>query len=465
MTFKERLNKTKEQLDGVSKSFCLAKWKQVTIHLQNGHTHSCHHPRTHKIPLDELKKNPSALHNTNIKKQARKEMLEGKRPSECDYCWNIEDTPGSHFSDRHLKSNDVWALPHFNEIKEMPWDADVNPSYVEVSFSNVCNFKCAYCAPHISSKWMEEIKQYGPYPTLYKFNNLEWVEQAKQTPIPHNQYNPYVEAFWKWWPELYNDLHTFRITGGEPLLSKDTFKVLDYIIENPNPNLELGINSNLGVPNEIYNKFIEKLKIIGRENKLKKITIFTSVDTAGLQAEYIRYGLNYNNMMDNLDYLLDCKIPNLKTTVMCTFNALSITNYNQLLKNISDLRIKHYAPDIGRHMPINLDIPYLRHPEHLSVQILTQEYLEMVEKSIQYMKTLDEEKIGYYVGYFDYEIQKLERLYDWMKEEKNPIWLSQMRKDFYNYFNEYDRRRNLNFLETFPEMEDFWNICKKEAEK
>ena len=38
---------------------------------------------------------------------------------------------------------------------------------------------------------------------------------------------------------LYRDLHTFRITGGEPLLSKDTFKVLDYIIEEGKPNTKL----------------------------------------------------------------------------------------------------------------------------------------------------------------------------------------------------------------------------------
>ena len=44
--------------------FCLAKWTQVTIHLGVGLTHSCHHVRAHKIPLDELKENPGALHNT-----------------------------------------------------------------------------------------------------------------------------------------------------------------------------------------------------------------------------------------------------------------------------------------------------------------------------------------------------------------------------------------------------------------
>ena len=66
----------KQKLDEVGCGFCLAKWTQVTIHLQNGHTHSCHHPKTHKVPLEELEKNPSALHNTEYKKlQNNKERL------------------------------------------------------------------------------------------------------------------------------------------------------------------------------------------------------------------------------------------------------------------------------------------------------------------------------------------------------------------------------------------------------
>ena len=111
---------TKRKLDEVGCGMCLAKWTQVTMHLQLGHTHSCHHPRTHKISLNELKRNPSALHNTQYKKIRRKEMLDGKRPSECDYCWNVEDN-SDRFSDRVFKSNESWSLPHMDEIKNSYW--------------------------------------------------------------------------------------------------------------------------------------------------------------------------------------------------------------------------------------------------------------------------------------------------------------------------------------------------------
>jgi hypothetical protein len=108
----------RDELDKVGQGFCLAKWTQVTMHLQLGHTHSCHHPRTHPISASEIARNPSALHNTSYKKRRRKEMLEGARPEECDYCWNVEDN-SDRFSDRTFKSSESWSLPHLKEIKDL----------------------------------------------------------------------------------------------------------------------------------------------------------------------------------------------------------------------------------------------------------------------------------------------------------------------------------------------------------
>jgi organic radical activating enzyme len=273
------------------------------------------------------------LHNSEFKKEQRRLMLEGARPKECDYCWRVEDTPGNHFSDRTYKSaDDTWARPYINEIVKTPWHHDIDPSYVEVSFGNVCNFKCSYCAPHISSQWMEEIERFGPYPTSYKFNNLEWIKAQNQMPIPNNQENPYVEAFWNWFPEMYKNLKYFRITGGEPLLNKNTFKVLDYIIENPNPELEVAINTNMNPPKELLDKFLEKVKIIVEGNKLKRFKLFTSAEAHGKQSEYIRHGMNYNEWIENMHKTYKA-IPEIQFTVMSTYNALSVTSYTKFLQD------------------------------------------------------------------------------------------------------------------------------------
>jgi hypothetical protein len=110
------LKSKREKINSVSPSFCTAKWLQTTLYLQNGYNHSCHHPSPHKIPLDEIENNPSALHNSNFKKSQRAMMQKGDRPNECDYCWKIEDLDKDYFSDRHYKTADYWAWNRLEEI-------------------------------------------------------------------------------------------------------------------------------------------------------------------------------------------------------------------------------------------------------------------------------------------------------------------------------------------------------------
>lgn len=445
------LREAKTVLDRTGPGMCLAKWLQVTLHLQNGHTHSCHHPNTHKIPLDEIAQDPSALHNTKFKKSQRKLMMTGQRPEECHYCWNIEDNApvgADVFSDRIYKSTESWAgEQHYFDVMIKGWEKNINPTYLEVSFSHACNFKCAYCSPHISSKWMEEIEQHGGYPTTLQYNNLEHTKHQNKMPIPLKDENPYVEAFWKWWPEVYPTLHTFRITGGEPLMSKDTFKVLDYIIKNPNPNLELAINSNCVLPDKLFDKFLEKIKIIQDNNYVKKFTLFTSAEAYGNKAEYIRNGMEYDVWLSNCHKFLET-IPNANFGIMSTYNALSITSYTEFLKDVLILKLKYY----NTNRWISLDVPYLDNPKWMSVRILPTDYIPLLLKQVQFMR--DNHCEG--KGFQSWEIEKLDRIQYLIKEDPEQSWL----KDFWLFFNEHDRRRNTSFLDTFPELADFYNRCK-----
>ncbi|MGZ3691798.1 MAG: twitch domain-containing radical SAM protein, partial [Pseudobdellovibrio sp.] len=268
----------KKRLNEVSPTMCLAKWLQVSMHLTTGLTQSCYHPPTHRISLDELAKNPKALHNTQLKIQERKQMKAGERPSGCEYCWKVEDTPGDHMSDRFFRSGEPWAREFFDEVVQNKYDYAVNPRYVEVNFNHACNFKCSYCSPHISSSWAEEARKHGAFPTTNPHNDLTYFENAGLMPLTIKGENPYLKAFWDWWPELYKDLRVFRMTGGEPLLDKNTFRVLDWVNENPRPDLDLAITSNFGAAPELINKFIEKVKPIAQEKKVRRFTLFASVD-------------------------------------------------------------------------------------------------------------------------------------------------------------------------------------------
>jgi pyruvate-formate lyase-activating enzyme len=412
---------TKKKLDTVSPSFCLAKWFQVTLHLQNGHNHSCHHPNTHQTSLDELAKNPAALHNTIFKKKIRALMLEGVRPKECEYCWKIEDTAGSHFSDRYIKSNDDWAKPFFDEALAAGAEKDINPKYLEVSFSNSCNFKCAYCLPQISSSWMKELKQHGEYQTHSKHHAFSYLEKTGKLPIADTSLNPYVKAFWEWWPKLYKDLKTFRITGGEPFMVPDTYKVLEYVAANPNPQLSLAINTNLGVEQHLIDKAVVSIKKILDAKNVKDITIFTSLDTWGIQAEYIRYGLDMDLFLRNLTYVLE-KLPEVKLTFMCTYNLLSISSFRPFLEFILDLKNKYKVANSEYDSRIVLDISYLKDPQFMCANLADKSLLDQMKLDLLFMsENSPNRKSDNTIGFTDFELNKMQRLTSWASVAINPV--------------------------------------------
>ena len=154
----ERIKRFIPIMNEISPTFCLAKWHHTTIYLQTGETHSCYHPRPHKIPINEILIDPSALHNTEQKKYERLEMLNGGKPSGCQYCWNIENLGDDYISDRHERNSTIYTPERFEQIKSSQWDQNINPQYIEISFGNECNFKCGYCHPNIVVRIIKKLK-------------------------------------------------------------------------------------------------------------------------------------------------------------------------------------------------------------------------------------------------------------------------------------------------------------------
>ncbi len=448
-SIEEAVNK----LNKVSPSFCMAKWMNTTIHLHLGRTHSCHLPPTHKIPLKEVKKNVSALHNTQEKMKQRKMMLEGKRPKGCKSCWDIEDLPGTHYSDRHFHGQDCWTTPFYDKVANSQWDTPINPSYLELSFSAGCNFKCSYCSPTFSTSWQKEVEKFGGYPQsgAVKHHSPLWLKSQGLMPMKDEE-NPYIDAFWRWWPDLKKDLMFLRITGGEPLLSQDTFKTFDMINEEPMPDLEFSINSNLGIPQVHFDKFIHKTKGLLEKKKIRHFMLHTSVDTYGPQAEYIRNGLDFEQYQRYVERYLE-EIPGGSLAFMCTFNALSIDEFKPLLEWIISLRRRFRQK--GRD--IYLDTPHLKYPDFMSVQILPESYRDKLQELIDWAKEREDPHYGIKAA----EILKLKRILEWMKEvdQWDSSQLKQRdvsRKNFSLFFREHDKRRGTNFKKLFPALKKFY---------
>ena len=429
-----------------SPTICSAKWLQSTITLYNGYTHSCHHPSPHKIELDELENNPSAIHNSKIKKVARQEMLDGKQTSECSYCWNIENLSSDHISDRMYKTGDSsWSQPFLNRITNNSAD-NVDPSYLEIAFDNTCNFKCIYCSPDVSSKWMEEIEQHGPYNTSNITHDLSWLKSTHRMPIPQRMNNPYVDAFWSWFPDLYPKLKTLRITGGEPLLSKHTWRLLEYVLENPRTDLTIAVNTNMGVPQQFITKLIEfRNKSLG---KLEDFQVFTSCESTNEDAEYIRYGMNYNEFIANIKRYLSETDNKSNITFMNTFNVLSVQNFDKFL--IETLNLREQFNITAAFNRVRLSINYLHWPAFLRVKILPRNIREDAANKFEQV-ILDTGSDSTRMLYLE-EIDQIRRLNSFMLTEENEKILAVDRADFKIFIAEHDQRRNVSFSNTFPSL-------------
>lgn len=459
-TYMIHVAETRDKLNAVGPGFCMMKWRNESLYLHMGDNHSCYHPRPRHIDLKEIENDVSALHNTAWKKQQRKEMLEGGKPEECYYCWNIENLKGEHYSDRMFHSASSWVDidKDIDLIKAQPWDANYNPQFLELSFSNNCNFACGYCCPQSSTLWMKEIQEHGNYDISYNQYGIEFLSNGTYQPDEEN--NPYIDAFWKWWPSLSKDLRIFRLTGGEALMHPSTFKLLEMIDKNPAPELELNINSNMGVANSRVTRALDLIKKLLAEGKIKKFKFYTSIDSYGEQAEYMRRGLDVKLWEQNIDSYLTT-IPGSEISFMVTYNVLSVAYFRPLLEKILDMRAKYNVGATSQR--INFDTPYLKEPPHWTMNILPKDkFGHYLDDDLQFIK--DNLGVNHDLNKFgEHEYEKFKRVRDYFYEGGDRIndeSTVRGRKDFYKFFIEYDRRSNSSLLNTFPIYTEFFNLCK-----
>jgi len=435
--------KVKKTLDKISPSMCAAKWYNASIWLSNGKTASCDHPLGHKIPLTELKDNPSALHNTEFKKEQRKKMLEGERPDECSYCWRVEDAGDTH-SDRVYQSS-RYSDKDIKKLSELPYDANIAPKTLEITFDNLCNLACSYCNSEFSSTWSKNIQKHGPYKNMRTEGGFTY-EHTSDFTLPHghkNIGNTYVEKFMEWFQEIRGELQELRVSGGEPSRSPHFWKFLQ---ECNNDTFNFAVNSNLIMPEHRLTTLIDAA------DKFKGMDMYTSAESYGLLGEFVRDGFSWDEWVRNCDKCYESK--KLRTTnVMMTISALSVWTVKDFLKFIVNKR-RSYNDSNYFMMTVNI----LRFPSFQSVNIIEQSYKEQIalelenelDSSIDWMQQFEIDQYKRLIIY----LRKVDRGYEDKDESINK------RKDFKNFVNQYELRRKKPTLEYFTK--DLLNWYKKE---
>ena len=151
---------------------------------------------------------------------------------------------------------------------------------------------------------------------------------------------------------------------------------------------------------------------------------------------------------------------NMPLTFMVTFNILTVTNFSTLLQKFLDWRIKYNSDNQTKWQRIRFDTPYLKEPLQYDMNILPKDkFMPYMKKHLQFiidnMDDQDKHKFS------ELEYEKFRRVVDYMERTQYDVnRLTEGRRDFYQWFTEYDKRRNVNFTNTFPDLEDFYYDCQ-----
>ena len=431
-------------LDTKSASFCAAKWYNATIWLGSGMTTSCHHPPAHLVDIDKVRANPRLLHNTDQKKEDRRKMIAGERPSGCEYCWKIEDMGSDAISDRVYKSK-IYPIEALNEAFETPANADVNLRTLEIAFDRTCQFACSYCNPAFSSTWVRDIRKNGPYNGLVSDGRNHFTHTHDTSQLyKFGETNPYVEAFFAWWEsDLHQTLQELRITGGEPLMSGETWKLIDWFRNNPGRSqTRLAINSNLGTA-------VDLDRLLSSIDGLE-VDLYTSNESVGLQAEYIRDGLVWDDWANNVERLLDSrKFRGIH--IMNTINALCLYSLDQFLECIMNWK-REYGRDA-----VSFTLNILRFPSFQSPLVLPDELRTVFRQRLEVWLDAwwDSEFLH------EHEVNHVQRLIDYLDIVKTPhseaFDRPKLLNDFKQFYTQYDQRRGKCFDLAFPALKPWYD--------
>lgn len=357
-----------------SNSFCIMPWVHLATE-PNGEVKICCLSSKRLKDDDNKRFNLGSndiiqIYNSTEIKDVRKRMLNGERVSECEHCWKEEDSGG--LSQR--KSMTTQWINDFPELIEYiengihnEYNVDSAPMYYDFRFGNLCNLKCRSCGSLNSTqinKEYKELKQQHPTTTFF-------IDSGERFDAMNDWYN--TEQFKA---NIYNNIDKIRkiyITGGEPTLIEENYKILNKLVEiDRAKDVTIMFNTNMtNLKDDFYELIV----------KFKHVEMCISIEGYGLVQEYLRYPANWNQIDKNIKKLakLPSNIGIFAVPVIQSVNLETITDFFKYIESINN----EYGYYRIRLLPIMLDSP-----SYLDLSILPTEYkLKCLNSINEYLAT------------------------------------------------------------------------------
>lgn len=341
--------------------------------------------------------------NNDAYKSIRKKMLSGERCEECHGCYQQEEKGiESVRQSKNRKYKEYFYL--VENTDKSGYVSELNLKHFDIRWSNICNFKCRSCSSTYSSSWAKEDIDNGSKKPLYI------IAGGDNNDDLYSQFEPH-----------FKNIKTFYFAGGEPLLTDKHYDILEHLISIGNTDVEIEYNTNLSSL-----KYKNK-SVIDLWKHFSNININASIDSWGDRAEYIREGTVWSEIEDNIKIVRE-QLPHVKLStgsVISIFNVYTIPEFLDTMIALFDKET--YSPFFYN----------IINPPHFTADVIDEEFKnEIIYKlsSVSYNKRI---------------MEQIEKVIIYLK---NSTYNQELRDEFLRQNDYYDKVRNRNFIQTFPEL-------------
>ena len=470
-TFIQKYGKDSWLQNSVADTLCNYAWDYTIWMISRKELRNCCRTSTNKVDITNISKGKNFVKEFAPIIQLKRDLLSGVKSKDCKSCWSIENAGGKsprsgidNFS-KFIKKT-LWKDIPLSDIKNRLLNLTDNDReeivnlnttrMIEISLGNTCDLKCMYCHPHYSSQWAAEQIKHG---------ELKYFEIEPE--LPKESETEFETTWWDWFENYAGyTCTTINFIGGEPLLISKFYKYIDRIIDFYNTHetqqkyIDISIVSNFNTPPKQFEQFLKCVKRLVDHGKFK-VDMNVSMEQLGARAEFVRTGTDWKLMRGNIERFLEFiteddkhNPPRVIFNVQMALNALCISDLPEFIKFIIDLQRNHIRN-------INLRQNQIVFPEWLSPYILPTEYTKYIDEALDLIATesevIDNTKYSEYGRWDSYHRFLLSIRNGIINPDKN----SQARREFVKNIDKLTSRRNLNFVETFPEMIEFYEECKK----
>lgn len=371
--------------------------------------------------------------NSPHMQEIRRKMVNGEKVADCNRCYHTEEV-FKQPSFRQTNILDYQNLLGKKKLHQLITDiikndfiSDETPVYLDLRLGNLCNLQCRMCTPSTSSQIAKEHNELYKTNDQYKLYHNLFIGGGD---IDYTKNDGWFNGDFLW-DEIESfipNLKSVYMTGGEPTLVKGNFRFMQKCIElGYNDKIKLAFNTNMTNLNEHFLELVSKFKYVW---------INASLDGVGKITEYQRYPSNWDMQIKNLKKYIE--LPNINVTVTPVLTLYNVLQCDEIIDFFHDFSIKHNK---------NISIDYLNADEiQYDSRNLPKKYRVGVAQRIK-EKWLTNEWAQSNIG-TKKSINYLISLLESETKENYKFGLS----NFLLITSIYDKSRNQNFSETFPEL-------------